>query len=71
MMTNKEYLISISDKKCAELITWLVYRYSLSYTDSNKAIEEWLSQTRCLSNECPFLEDYPNCKNCPRYNHCW
>lgn len=70
-MTNKEYLARISDKECSDLIIWLVYSYSFGFTDSSKAIEEWLGKTRCSINNCPFLKDYPNCDNCPRYNHCW
>ena len=41
-MTNKEYLLSLSDKECAEKIKWLYWNYSMQYTDSSLAIQAWL-----------------------------
>lgn len=52
-MTNKEYLLTLSDKECAEKIVWLWAHYSLCYTDSLLAIEQWLGEEHKgeLSNE--------------------
>lgn len=43
-MTNKEYLLTLSDRKCAEKIEWLWTYYSLCYTDSLLAIQNWLGE---------------------------
>lgn len=43
-MTNKEYLLTLSDKECAEKIEWLCWRYSMQYSDSLFAIQNWLGK---------------------------
>ena len=43
-MTNKQYLLTLSDKECAEKIRWLWAHYSLCYTDSLLAVQDWLGE---------------------------
>ena len=43
-MTNKEYLLTLSDKECAKKIKWLYWDYSMQYTDSILAVQEWLGE---------------------------
>jgi len=43
-MTNKEYLLTLSDKECAEKIRWLYLDYSMQYTDSLLAVRDWLGK---------------------------
>lgn len=44
IMTNKQYLLTLSDKECAEKIRWLWAHYSLCYTDSLLAVQDWLGE---------------------------
>lgn len=43
-MTNKEYLLTLSDKELAQKILWLVHCYGYKFNDSKLAIEQWLSE---------------------------
>lgn len=43
-MTNKEYLLTLSDRECAEKIMWLWLQYSLGYTESLLAVQDWLGK---------------------------
>lgn len=43
-MTNKEYLLTLSDKELAQKILWLAHCYGYKFTDSKLAIEQWLGE---------------------------
>jgi hypothetical protein len=43
-MTNKEYLLTLSDKELAQKILWLVHCYGYKFTDSTLAVEQWLGE---------------------------
>lgn len=43
-MTNKEYLLTLSDKELAQKILWLAHCYGYKFTDSTLAIEQWLGE---------------------------
>jgi hypothetical protein len=43
-MTNKEYLLTLSDEECAKKIRWLWMHYSVWYTDSLLAVQDWLGK---------------------------
>lgn len=43
-MTNKEYLLTLSDKELSQKILWLAYCYAYKFTDSTLAIEQWLGE---------------------------
>jgi len=49
-MTNKEYLSTLSDRACAEKIMWLLFQYSIGYTSSLLAIQDWLGKEHVDEN---------------------
>lgn len=41
-MTNKEWLATLSSEDCCRVIDWLWHEYGRGYTDTRRAVIEWL-----------------------------